>query len=230
MSDSGFSQTSATERDLLPPERGARSIWPWLLLMAAVAGVLVWRGTRRPAAEDELAGQRSPAVGSKLELISLDPLTGNPPAVNTSALAGKVTLINFWGPWCGYCVQEFPELVELEQHFRNQADFQFFSVSSNPDPFDDHDLAEQTSHFIAQQRATFPTYHDVRARTHVALIGAAKLHGFSYPTTVVLDRDQRIRGLWIGYRPTYAQQIRATLEETLRGDPLPAPPAAQSKT
>jgi cytochrome c biogenesis protein CcmG, thiol:disulfide interchange protein DsbE len=229
MSDSGFSQTSAAERQLLPPDRGSRPLWPWLLLIGVVAGVLVWRVLFSPQVNDEPVGKRSPAVGAKLSEIALEPLTGDPPPVATSALAGKVTLINFWGPWCGYCLQEFPELVEIEQHFRSQSDFQFFSVSSNSDPFDERGLAEQTAQFMKQQQATFPTYRDSRGHTHRALAAAAKLTEFGYPTTVVLDREGRIRGLWIGYRPTYIQQVRAVIEETLRGDPLLVP-ADKAKT
>src|SRR6185436_10224302 len=210
MADSGFSQTSAAEQKLHPPQRGARGLWPWLLLLGALGGVLIWRGVFAPNADLEPTGQRSPAVGVRLDYLAQEPLTGNPLPVETSALPGKVTLINFWGPWCGYCVQEFPELMELEQHFRPQPDFQFFSVSSNPDPFDDHNLAEPTAHFLAQQRASFPTYHDVRASTQQALAAAAKGGNFGYPTTLVLDREQRIRGLWIGYRPTYVRQMRTT--------------------
>jgi thiol-disulfide isomerase/thioredoxin len=225
MADSGFSQTSAAEQELHPPQRGAPGLWPWLLLLGALVGVLIWRGVFAPTADLEPTGQRSPAVGAKLDHISLAPLTGNPLPVDDSALPGKVTLINFWGPWCGYCVQEFPELIELEQHFRAQAGFQFFSVSSNSDPFDDRQLAEQTAHFITQQRATFPTYHDVQARTQRALAAAARLNNLGYPTTVVLDREQRIRGLWIGYRPTDMQQIRTVIEETLRGESLATPAA-----
>ena len=224
MSDSGFSQTSAAERQLLPPERGSRPLWPWLLLTVAMAGVMVWRGFLSPQFSEEPVGKRSPAVGAKLAEIALEPLTGDPPPVATSALAGKVTLINFWGPWCGYCLQEFPELVELEQHFRSRSDFQFFSVSSNPDPFDERGLAEQTAQFMQQQQSPFPTYRDPQGHTHGALAAAAKLTEFGYPTTVVLDREGRIRGLWIGYRPTYVPQVRTVIEETLRGDPLPGPP------
>ena len=41
-----------------------------------------------------------------------------------------MTLVNFWGPWCPACGIEFPHLVELEEHFRTDPNFQFLSVST----------------------------------------------------------------------------------------------------
>jgi len=42
----------------------------------------------------------------------------------------KVRLINFWATWCGPCVAEFPELVEIYRMYRKR-DFEFVTVSAN---------------------------------------------------------------------------------------------------
>ena len=42
--------------------------------------------------------------------------------------SGKVRLINVWATWCGPCVSEFPELVELNLCFRNR-DFELVTVA-----------------------------------------------------------------------------------------------------
>jgi peroxiredoxin len=44
---------------------------------------------------------------------------------NTS---NKYRLINVWATWCGPCVQEFPDLVEISRQF-DMRDFEFVSVS-----------------------------------------------------------------------------------------------------
>ena len=44
--------------------------------------------------------------------------------------SGKVRLVNFWATWCGPCVAEFPELVEVFRMYRGR-EFEFVTVSAN---------------------------------------------------------------------------------------------------
>jgi cytochrome c biogenesis protein CcmG/thiol:disulfide interchange protein DsbE len=212
MQEAGFAKSSEAERQSLPPER-AWGIGPWLLALLGLAVVVGLWALVKPS--PELRGERHPSVGLKLATFHLEPLTGEARPASSADLAGKITLVNFWGPWCGPCGVEFPHLVEIEQHFRTQPGFQFFSVSSNSDPRDEQGLAESTERFMKQQQADFPTYRDPQAQTTIGLVNTAKIEQFGYPATVLLGRDGAIRGLWIGYMPGDERAVRRAIETAL---------------
>ncbi|HZN36516.1 MAG TPA: TlpA disulfide reductase family protein [Pirellulaceae bacterium] len=217
---SSFAESSAAERELHPTERRPR-LWPWLVLAAMIAALIAVRTFAPPPAEPDGNGRRHPAVGKEITQVSLQPLTGGGPVILEADLVGKVTAINFWATWCGPCKMEFPELIELEEDFRSRRDFQFLSVScSGPD--DVEQLRQVTAAFLRQQRAEFRTLHDPGFQTQLALAAAASLDGFAYPTTVVIDRQGVIRGLWVGYAPGDERRVRAAIESALRNEPLPA--------
>lgn len=214
MADSGFSRSSEDEQRLFAPDRPRRAVWPWIVLLVLVTLLVVWRLSGDGAIEADGQGPRHPAVGTRLSGIALEPLVGEAKPLSDQDLAGKVTLINFWGPWCGPCVVEFPHLVELEQHFRRQADFQFISVSSNPSP-DETGLAEWTESFAQQHGADFPIYRDPHGKTMSTIARQAELGSFNFPTTLVIDREGSIRALWIGYGTGLERQFRDAVADAL---------------
>ncbi len=202
----------------MPPERTSWPLWPWVLLLAGLVLVLIVRVGFAP--QPDPSGERHPAVGQKLMTFQLQPLTGQPVTgearvVTEADLANKVTLVNFWGPWCSACVHEFPHLVELEKHFRSQAGFQFFSISSNMDLSNDTDLQKSTVDFLKQYHADFPTYRDPDGTTVLALERDAKLGNTGFPTTVVIGPDLVIRALWTGYAPGDEDKLRIAIEKAL---------------
>jgi len=214
MAESGFENSSPADQHHLSPERARWPLWPWVLLIGALAVVLVVRlGGVTPALEPR--GERDPAVGRRLTTFRLEPLTGDARPVTAADLEGKVTLVNFWGPWCGACAIEFPHLVELEEHFRSRAGFQFFSVSTNPDPRDDAGLREGTERFLKQHQASFATYRDPQAETIIDFAKSAEVENFGFPATVLLAPSGVIRGVWIGYVPGDEKAVRQAVEKGL---------------
>jgi cytochrome c biogenesis protein CcmG, thiol:disulfide interchange protein DsbE len=198
-----------------------RSLAPWfaggvVLLAAAGLAIVLLVGSRgdRYEAEQAPPGWEHPAVGRQLERLELQPLTGDPPPLSLEDLRGRVTLINFWGPWCGPCVVEFPHLKELEQHFRAEKDFLFVSVScSQQGRGSDEHMAEGTSSFLNQQKANFPTYRDADGATRREVYRVTE--DLAYPTTLVMGRDGTIQAMWVGYSRGVEKQIREVVQRSL---------------
>ena len=156
-------------------------------------------------------GVNHPVVGQRLKSLQLEPLTGGGEAVSVADLQGNVTLVNFWGTWCPPCVEEFPYLAKLYEQLRTSPDFQYLSVSYDDKPT--AELRESTGDFLQRMGADHPTYHDPGAATLLALhaIGVDD----AFPTTIVLDREGSIRGVWRGYHRSGIAEIEQLLKELL---------------
>ena len=116
---------------------------------------------------------------------------------------GRVVLINFWATWCGPCKQEMPHLNRLHEKYRS-AGLVLLGVNIDDDPRNGIAGA-------AKLGLKFPVLLDADKRV-------SRLYDLaSMPSTVVIDRDGRVRYLHRGYREgyelNYEQQIRELLKE-----------------
>ena len=116
---------------------------------------------------------------------------------------GRVVLINFWATWCGPCKQEMPHLNRLHEKYRS-AGLVLLGINIDDDPAKGIAGASKLG-------LKFPVLLDADKRV-------SRLYDLaSMPSTVVIDRDGRVRYLHRGYREgfeaSYEQQIRELLKE-----------------
>jgi RNA polymerase sigma factor (sigma-70 family) len=165
----------------VPAGRGELTLEP---LALAATGLVLLQG--RPAPElDGVVGWR----GAK---------------VNLADLRGKYVLLEFWGYWCGPCVQHMPVLIELHEKF---ADRGLVVVGVHLDAGGEVDTAAKLDEKIAGYREKmwqgkdlpFPVALTSGKRVAVgderALGGAAGRYGVvHFPTTLLIDRDGKVVG------------------------------------
>jgi peroxiredoxin len=116
---------------------------------------------------------------------------------------GQVVLINFWASWCGPCRVEMPHLNRLHDKYK-AGGFMVLGVNIDDDPR--HGAAT-----AARWGIRFPVLLDAEKNvTRTYDLGAM-------PSTVLVDRDGRIRYLHRGYRDgleaEYERQIRELVKE-----------------
>ncbi len=92
-------------------------------------------------------------------------------------LPGKVTVINFWGVWCGWCVREMPDFQKLVKQYANDPAVRVITIDSDTDP-------DKVRRWMAEKRYAFPVLMD---DGWIARAGMS-----SYPTTWFLDREGRL--------------------------------------
>ncbi len=204
-----------------PADREARPVSYWVTLAILAGGILLYIVlVTRPG--PELPGDQGPGVGQRLGYLKLEPLTGDAQAVTAEDLDGRVTLINYWGTWCPPCIQEFPHIVDLAEKYGDQEDFRLYAVSCGSGGVENLDeLTEKTEAFLKQRDATLPTYADEDASSRQAMIAQFKFQ-MAYPTTMILDRQGIVRGVWMGFDPRSINgmdtMIQKLLDESLPSD------------
>lgn len=121
----------------------------------------------------------------------------------------RVSIVHFWGTWCGPCRDELPELGGMCEELRNNPEFEFFSVSCSS--FDDPSLStlhSRTCQFYQSHDLELPTYADPTQRARAEFLRLMQRQTMAYPTTILIDRDGVIRATWVGVPPGGAETIR----------------------
>ena len=98
-----------------------------------------------PSAEEALAKWNEETA--ELETVDLDGIK-KLVANDTKNLR----VINVWATWCGPCVTEFPELVEIHRMYRNR-DFEFVTITADPP-----ERREQALAFLNKQHASMKNF------------------------------------------------------------------------
>jgi peroxiredoxin len=125
------------------------------------------------------------------------------PNVRLQEQRGRVVLVNFWATWCGPCRVEMPHLNRLYDKYRGSG-FTLLGVNIDEEPRKAADLASRLG-------LRFPVLLDSEKKV-------SRLYDLSaMPSTVLIDREGRVRyvhrGYRDGYEDTYEKQIRELLKE-----------------
>ena len=154
------------------------------------------------------------AAGRKLPELRLRPLTGTGQPVTLEDLTGQVVVVNFWSTQCGPCLRELPHLARLQETFGARPDFRLLAVSCARGGEEDVErLRTETAAVLRQLGIDVPTYADPGFVTRRALDAVDEFR--AYPTTLVMDRQGVIRGVWVGFDPRVPRQIEQLLARLL---------------
>ena len=159
----------------------------WMVAAAAPLQQLQQHGVESPQSPKESAPD-----------FALRDLRGR--TVRLEAFRGRVVLINFWATWCPPCRAEMPELVRLQKEYEARG-LQVIGVTQPP-------YARGVVRRLARRfKINYPIVYGTR-ETALAF-GAGEV----LPTTVVIDREGRVRAHILGIleQEEFAEQIEPLL-------------------
>jgi thiol-disulfide isomerase/thioredoxin len=100
--------------------------------------------------------------------------------ISLDELKGKVVLLDFWGTWCGPCVESVPGLRELNKEFAKESSFVMISVSSDGDE-------NKWKNFVVKEKMVWTQYLDRDRKVQRAF------RVDRFPTYILLDAEGVIR-------------------------------------
>lgn len=131
--------------------------------------------------------------------LSGDAVRGEP--VSSTAFAGKVLVVNFWGSWCGPCRKEQPILESLSKRYAENG-VAFLGVSVR-------DQRAAATAYLDEFGVTYPSIYDPSASLSYRF-GLAHM-----PGSYVIDRQGKIAAMILGAVDSH-EELTDVIDRELR--------------
>ena len=168
-------------------------------LVLVLIAVVSWR-LNRPTAPS--ATSAPSANGATLRLFSqpgaikaftVRDLDGK--AISSESWRGKVTIVNFWATWCPPCRAEIPDLIALQEKYKDRV--QIIGISQ------DEISADAVRQFAVEQHINYPI---VMSTPELEKIFTGI---YALPTSFIVDRDVQIVQKHVGMLNAATTELEA---------------------
>jgi thiol-disulfide isomerase/thioredoxin len=177
------------------PGIAVRAVALWAVVVAVLGGLSYFtRALPPPGTIDAAIDAR--AIG----LTKMVDLEGE--AVLKAGWGGQLTIVNFWATWCRPCLLEVPDLIALQDEFRNELAVIGLAVDE-PDP-------ARLRAFVSSTGMNYPIVEVTPAISDL-FPGVSAL-----PTSFLVDRKGRLAGRIVGQLDPNA--VRAWIQSSLALD------------
>lgn len=142
---------------------------------------------------------RSNLINNAAPDFELNKLDGAP--LKLSSLKGRIVVLDFWATWCGPCVASLPKITELGQEYKG-ADVDVIAVN------------------IEENAATVKSFLERIKISPLVVLDADGSVAKSYqataiPQTVIIDREGKVKHVFVGGGGATEAKIRESLDEMI---------------
>jgi thiol-disulfide isomerase/thioredoxin len=164
------------------------------LVLAIGGGALLWTGVRYAKHVESTNADAASAAPATIRFFKDPAPIGDFTAVDldgrkvsTADYRGKVTIVNFWATWCPPCRAEIPDLIALQEKYRDR--LQIIAISEDESP------AEEVRQFAKDHHFNFPVVMTTPAIEKLFPTVRA------LPTSFVFDAESRLVQKHVGMLP-----------------------------
>src|SRR3954469_8874076 len=122
-------------------------------------------------------------------------------SISLHQLRGKTVVLDFWGSWCGPCVEATPGLIGLHRKLSSQPVI-FLGIAQ--------DEEARWTKYLEKTKMDWPQYLDADERVSRLFAIAG------FPTYIILDGDGIIRARRIGYSSGTEAWLEREIKKTLK--------------
>lgn len=122
-------------------------------------------------------------IGKTIEGLSFQTIGGK--RIDADELKGRVVVLNFWFTGCAPCILEMPALNRLVNEYKDSSVVFIGITFDGPDKLD---------YMLEKVKFDFTIVGNART-----LIDSFGVNG--YPTTIITDKNQVIKKIWLGIGP-----------------------------
>ena len=150
-----------------------------------------------------------PSVLTEAEIKNIDGTT-----FKVQDRKGEVLLLNLWATWCGPCRGEMPELVAMQNKYRDK-NFKVIGLNTDDEGMD------EIKEFAADMKLNYELAW-LDQKTVMGLFRYTRANAI--PQTLIIDREGRLRAVFTGAGPKIISQMKQTVDKIVNGTEQPGEP------
>jgi len=127
----------------------------------------------------------------------------NNTTVNLNQLEGKVVLLDFWYRGCAPCLMAIPDLVKLQEEFKDDLVIIGINHSDTQD-----DVIDYFNYKKPNYASTYKNGDNIPKALNVTIIG--------YPTTMLYGKQGKLIKMDAGYRKGGIRSLRNAIKKALK--------------